>query len=295
MNKVYLICDESKSKGFSDNDETFEGEFGVFAGYLLDNENFGKIEFESQKIHSKYSQSDKKIHITDLEKSKMEELRNDVFNLLSENKINCVFEAISVKGYKRSHDAMIETEKEFAADLIHKYSFSKNNKSERLHSDLFEGIFSKAIAYFIDKLNDKFSMTIITDMIDEPVRKEFEQKAKEFLTPFPSTITEKRYNKIEKKPESIKTTFKTNEIESDDFSKIEFEIVSEDNSLTLIADVLANSLSYYILQEVILNADINLNSKNAINKYPIKQLFYGLSSDTNINIVSDEIFGRKNY
>ena len=43
MNEIYLICDESGSKGFSDNDEQFDGDFGLFAGYFLNQSNIQKM------------------------------------------------------------------------------------------------------------------------------------------------------------------------------------------------------------------------------------------------------------
>lgn len=295
MKKTYLICDESGAKGFSDNDEKFEGEFGIFAGYLVTEENFEKMKSEFQCIYEKYETDTGKLHITDLEKTNQENLRNEVFAILISNDIPIVYEAISVRGYKINSDMLSKLKNDNIEKLKDDFSFSKNIDLTRLHSDLFEGIFGKFIAHSIDTFgeNEEIQLEVITDNIDKQLKKEFEGKAKELIAPFPSSSKVKAFDKNNKKPISKKIKFSSQQLDNDSISKIKFEIKVQDDALTLIADILANSLYYFIKQELNINVNINLNSNVAIAKYPLLKQIYGLSTKTNVNIVSDIIYRRE--
>jgi hypothetical protein len=87
MSKIYLICDESGSKGFSDNAEKFEGEFGLFAGYFLTEDNIGEMKIVFETIYKEYSGHDGKLHITDLDETEQRKLRTVVFE--GDCKMNC--------------------------------------------------------------------------------------------------------------------------------------------------------------------------------------------------------------
>ncbi|MFB9080171.1 hypothetical protein ACFFLS_12245 [Flavobacterium procerum] len=294
MNKIYLICDESGSKGFSDNKEKTVGEFGIFAGYFLNESNIESLKSEFKAIYDKYSTEDGKLHITDLKSSLQETLRNEVFECLKKNEVSCVFEAISVQGFNINFENTNEIRQEQINHLIDKFSFSKNSNAIRLHSELFQGLFGKAIAYYIDKYGDEnINLKVITDNIDNPLKIEFEQKANELIKPFPEIAKIKAYDKTKKEPIVKDLEFKSKELQADNISKTKFELIVDDNEFTLIADILANSLLYYIRQEVEKNHNINLNSLDAIKNHPLSNSFYGLSDESNINIVSDIIYGRK--
>ncbi len=295
MKKTYLICDESGAKGFSDNNEKFEGEFGIFAGYLLTDENFEQMKLEFQNIYEKYKTDNGKLHITDLEKTNQESLRNEVFEILVNNDITIVYEAISVRGYKINSEMLSKIKEDNIEKLNNDFSFSKNIELSRLHSDLFEGIFGKLIAHSMDTFgeDEEIQLEVITDNIDKQLKQEFELKAKELIAPFPSSLKVKAFDKKNKKPVSKEIKFSSPQLEDDSISKIKFEIKVQDDALTLIADILANSLCYFIKQELNNNVNINLNSKEAIIKYPLLKQIYGLSTETNVNIVSDIIYGRE--
>ena len=245
MNEIYLICDESGSKGFSDKDEMFEGEFGVFAGYFLNEKNFQQMLAIFESIYCKYPVKNGKLHITDLDKTLQEQLRADIFEIFIKNKIPCVYEAISVKGYKGAADRIADIKNESIKALNKNYSFSKNPHKDRLHSELFQAIFGKSIAYLLDFFANSKRIIVITDNIDAPLKKEFENKAIELIKPFLSGTEIKAFDKNKKRPVSKEMKFGSTELENDDISNIGFEINVEDNSLTLIADILANSIHYY--------------------------------------------------
>lgn len=294
MKKLYLICDESGAKGFSDNKEQSHGEFGIFAGYLIDESKIENSKIELKVIYDKYSTGDGKIHITDLESSLQENLRTEVFDWLEKNDISCAYEAISVQGFNSAYESLNAIKEVQVSSLSQKYSFSKNLDLDRLHSELFQGLFGKAIAFFIEKYGEEnINITVVTDKIDDKIKKEFMTKAKEIINPLLKDIKVKAFDKFKNIPVVKNIKFKSEQINNDNISKTNFEIIVEDNELTLIADIIANSLLYYIKQEIENNPDINLNSSIAIKNHPLLNLFYGLSEKRNANIVSDVIFKRK--
>lgn len=291
MEKLYFICDESGSKGFADNEEKFEGEYGVFAGYFLTEKNYESLKTQFKTIYNKYVIAGQKLHITDLAPENQENLRKEVFDCLHNENISCVYEAISVKGYNREFVNLTEIKKKQTEELTDKLSFSKNIEKERLHSELFQALLGKAIAYYIDTVGDEIDIQIITDNIDDSLKKEFELKAKELINPLDTPIKIKAFDKEKKQPIAKTMTF-TSEQLNDNISKTSFNIIIEDNELTLIADILANTVSHYLKKAVANNPNIVLNSKVAIQDHPLSTLFYGLSTDTVFNVVSDKIYGR---
>ena len=80
---IYLICDESGAKGYSDVSEAYPGETGVFAGYLVDQNQLSVIINRMTTIASKYFPNADKYHIANLPNEKKESLRREVFRNLS--------------------------------------------------------------------------------------------------------------------------------------------------------------------------------------------------------------------
>jgi hypothetical protein len=291
MDKLYFICDESGSKGFAENEEKFEGEYGVFAGYFLTDENYENLKKQFKTIYEKYVIAGHKLHITDLTPENQENLRKEVFECLQNENISCVYEAISVKGYNREFANLIEIKKKQTEELADKLTFSKNIEKDRLHSELFQALFGKAIAYYIDTIGDEADIQVITDNIDDSLKKEFEVKAKELINPLNAPIKIKAFDKEKKEPVAKTITFTSEEL-NDNISKTNFNIVVEDSELTLIADILANTVSYYLKKAVSENPNVVLNSKDAIQHHPLLTSFYGLSTDEFSYVVSDKIYGR---
>lgn len=279
MSKIFLICDESGAKGFSDNQEQHDGQFGIMAGYFLNDSNKDELTEKFGKIYSKYqSESQEKLHITDLTPEQQESLRNDVFDCFRENNIEYSYEAIYVQGYYESYETIRKITKKC---------------EERLHSELFQGLFGKSIAYFMSKYDDEnIEIEVVTDTIDDGIKKEFEQRMKELIKPFPFQKTLTSFDK--EKQEVKKYSLQMNcDFLNDEITKTKSDIKIIDNELTLIADVLVNSLHYYIKQNVHSDLSLELNSPKAITTFPISCLAYGLSTPQEPNIMSDRLFKRR--
>lgn len=292
MDKLYFICDESGAKGFADNKEKFAGEYGVFAGYFLTDKNYHNLKNQFKSIYDQYVTVEQKLHITDLTPENQENLRKAVFKCLQNENIPCVYEAISVKGYNRKFVTLTEIKTKQIEELSDKLSFSKNDNKGRLHSELFQALFGKAIAFYNDTIGNQIYIQIITDNVDNKLKKEFEVKAKELINPFEKPIVINAFDKIKKQPLSKTLIFSSEQL-NDNISKTNFNIDVVDNELTLVADILANTVSYFLKKAVAKNPNVVLNSKEAIQDHPLFTLFYGLSTDEFCYFVSDKTYGRE--
>jgi hypothetical protein len=105
MQSVTLVVDESGAKGFSDNREAVIGELGVIAGLLIPSKCVSRVETDISSIVSGLS-STGKLHITDLDLSAQQKLREELFSYLLGVSACCVYEAIYVEGLY-SHQQLV--------------------------------------------------------------------------------------------------------------------------------------------------------------------------------------------
>src|SRR4030088_1504695 len=92
---VVLACDESGAKGYADQDETFPGEVGVFAGILIpQQEREEQVRPIFQALCVSYRPASGKLHIADLPPEQQEALRADVFAAIKQAGLPCFWYAI---------------------------------------------------------------------------------------------------------------------------------------------------------------------------------------------------------
>ena len=246
--KIYLVCDESGAKGYSDKTEKYKGETGVFAGIFISEDKIESIRKKLNKIATSYF-TDEKWHITDLSDSKKESLRADIYKVIEDENLVCVYEAIHVEGFYAEHRRIDEIKNDSKTNVKSDIKISGNPKHDSLHVELFQGLFCKAIAYCIDTFGKNYELIFLSDNIDNPVLKSFKESAEE-VTNF--SLTEKIVTGFDtKKQEIVRWTMKiSSEIpKSYGFSDFEtaiyeIEIEPKNSGLTLVADILANSINY---------------------------------------------------
>jgi len=284
MSKLYLICDESEAKGFADNQEKFEGEFGVFAGYLLTDENYMRIESEIEHIVSFFTpKTGEKLHAAALSKDDRVLLEDKVFECFNRNKVSCVYVAVSVKGYHDVNKEIYDLGRkcvEYSAS--ERYSFSKNAVKDRLHSDLFQSLFAKTVEYHLHYLDGEIEIDVTIDRIDKRLKKEFCLKIREFINIL-NPITHHAFDKLKQFPVRGSIEFSNVSLSNDKVSKTKFTIDDDVNAMTIVADVIAHSVSRELKKSVQHNPDVLLNSVVALNNHPLLSLFYDLSSGDNFN------------
>ncbi len=275
MVKVYLIIDESGAKGYSNNKEKIEGEFGVMAGYLIKDNNIQKVKLFF-KEYFEYNTKSKKIHITDLSNNEQKNYRDKLYNLFINHKISWIYNAIYVNGF---------------------YNANENLSKELLHEELLKGVFTKAVSLVYDTYKDKnIHIEVITDTIDNTTLKKFNKCLNDFI----SISTNKNIERIHKKPnketqrsEEFKLTTKVKlDPNISIFESLTYNVQCENNSLTFVADVLANTTNHYLKERVNIDKDIVLNSLDAIKNHPLSHLVYGCNNNE-INLI--DIMFRRNY
>lgn len=294
MERMILVIDESGAKGYSDKRESYPGEVGVMAGFLIPDKHLKEVVNNLETIRQQYP-IDGKSHITDLDPTQQENLRNDIFNYFLKNRIPCIYEAIHVEGFFQQFQFTSSLIKKPKDQRRSKIKISGNERKELLHKQLFQGAFAKAIAFCMDFIGDKFLVSVITDEIDKGVEKKFNDAACELINFGKESIQEVTgydpdknkvvRGKIETKIDNAKEVI-------GDFSGVKFSIDVEDSALTLASDVIANSINYHFKQRTEDGTDIgaHLNTKNAILGHPLEALFYGLWDNSEINYFSDAIF-----
>lgn len=293
MDKAYFICDESGAKGYSENREKYEGEIGVIAGFIIPESYILEVRLELDLIRDKYL-TEGKLHITDLESKQQEQLRYDIFEYIIGKQIPCVYEAIHVEGFYENSKFLTGLIEEFKKSSHSKIKTSNNPRKELLQTELFQGAFGKAVAFCIDFINKETQLIIITDQIDYSIKKKYQSAAERLLSigEIESSKDITAFNSETKEILKGNITQTINDPHGvlGDFSGISFKIEIEDSSLTLAADVVANSLNYHFKNREGKLIGDSLHTVVAIKNHPLQSLIYGTWVENDIKYFSDAIY-----
>lgn len=292
MDEIFLVLDESGAKGYSNNPESEDGELGVMAGYLLPISHADKAEAALSAIRSKFLSGDK-LHITDLAPHQQEELRSDLFAYFTKVQAPWLYEAIYVQGFFEHAQLANQLSKEVHDSRRSNVKISWRENRDLLHAELFQGVFSKAVAFCLDNIGTKVKINIITDRTDAPIIKKFQSAADEFLgfasgstTPVTGFDTDSRsvlHGEVQSKIGA-----NTNAII--DLSGIEYSIKCEDSALTLAADVLVNSVNFHLKSFQKTSVGVELNDAKTIAGHPLEAFVYGTWSDTDLRYAMDAAY-----
>lgn len=272
INCIFVI-DESGSLGYSKNQEKFEGEFGLVAGYFLPFSTVQKANKAAKHFFAEFrKKDDEKIHITDLSPEEQSKLRNKVFEIFKCNNFIWLYDAISVQG-------MHEFYKDDDCDEKDKNNIYR--KKEKIHTKLFCSIILKALAVIKmdNKAAKKINMSVVSDRLNPREIKDIEQ---EFKNHYHYLLTTGQKEEIRKN-----FKYKTTVTGLDDFQFDELNININTNisDVTLVADVLANSAFHYLTQKIKENPDIDLNSKEAIKQHPLAHRVWGNQIESILDIM----------
>ena len=179
---VVLVCDESGAKGYADRDETCPGEVGVFAGILIPGDRLNAIQAQFDAIAKKYQTSPGKVHITDLTPEQQAQLRKEMFDLITQLQLPCFFEATHVAGF---HDYFRRLKKLSDTARAQRRSpvklSGKGPEPESLHVALFFGLYSKFLAFCMERDQRLLHLEVRTDQVDSPIFKNFQGSANSLL------------------------------------------------------------------------------------------------------------------
>ncbi|HIS53510.1 TPA: hypothetical protein IAA82_00985 [Candidatus Galligastranaerophilus gallistercoris] len=276
--KIYLICDESGCKGFSDKLTDTNQDIGVFAGYSIPEDKIEDFKLNINSIASKYANEDGKTHITDLSEQNQMLLRNELFNfVLSLKGFYFFYEAIHHNGFCKHH----KDNELFLKEHKHenpRFKTSENHSKYRLHTTLFQSLFTKNIAFLLDLNIKEFDIHVITDKIDVPIIKEFDRSIQDFLN-LESKTEYTGYDTIDKQVKRGSIEVKVEGIPDyrENLKNYCINIATEENeNLVLLADVLANSILYCLNKN---KENQFLNSRASLEEHPLYKCLYAPDID----------------
>lgn len=271
--KLYFICDESGAKGYEDNKEKNEGEIGVFAGYILPEERKEEIKEDMNKIIKKYN-SKGKFHITDLENP--EEFRKEIFNYIKTNEINFLYTAIYTQGFYNNYLKKKKLKEEAKENTNPNIRVTSKTPKESLHVELFVNLVLKAFAFGLE-YSDSPELEIKIDHVDKIILKSMKKRLGEDLKS--ETIKEvKAWDKDKK--EKLEGTITTKVTFNDCLDNVKYSIsLTDDENLTIIADVLANSILHYLKEKnKSENNFLDLNTTETFKEYDLSEFCFGCTS-----------------
>ncbi|MDR0788452.1 MAG: hypothetical protein LBG44_11410 [Gemmatimonadota bacterium] len=278
MPSVILVVDESGSKGFSDNRESVTGEFGVMAGLLIPAEYKSRVEVDVNYIASKFHFSGKR-HITTLRETDQKNLRKEIFDYLLSRSARWVYEAIYVEGMHSWQKNLSEFTDMQRADSQSRIKRSQNKRSASLHQELFTGVFGKSVEFCIDQLGRNVSVDVVTDRVDDSVLKLFDEAAQKVLHVGNWKQKVSGYNPDSQKVVKGVITLKvTKGMEHfGDLSGVKHSIAVSQSALTIVADVMVNSVHHHLRSLQSSKPGCALNTAEAIAGHPLASIVYGVA------------------
>ena len=297
---IILACDESGAKGYADQQESYPGEVGVFAGILVPEGLRPEAQSELHEIYRRYKPATGKLHIADLQPSQQQTLRRATYDTIKKLNLPCFWYAIHVAGLndwyltqKRLVDDARKRAQEINPNPRYKGG-SPRDHPPSMHEELFAGLYAHIIAFLEERRRKRVSIEVRTDQIDSPIVTNFEKICNRLLDNYPKT------HKVPGWDTQNKTTVETSvEFNVPDTSYIDLQIEVVDLTInpiplgdgyTLAADVLANSL-YYLFKHRDQSQLYNpLNEPNAIQNHPLAQNLAAFYDWGNGDIIEDRLY-----
>jgi len=296
MTCVHLVIDESGAKGYSDNNESKPGELGVMVGYLVPDEHITMVEDDFNALFADYH-SVNKMHITDLDPRSQDALRKSIFEYFAAKHIYWVYEAIYVQGYHDNFEQLNNIISKLRSSSESRIKVSWRKISESLHCELFSATFGKAVAVAVGLLGNDLQIKVTTDPVDMQILKRFENGAHRFLNVGkPKCRKVSGYDSEQKRVLSVEIR---SEVTSGldvlgDLSAVSFSVSSRVCSLTLAADILANSVHHHLMTTQGVSLGSALNAKEAIAGHPLETLVCGEWEVPDLRSFSDGAYAHPN-
>lgn len=283
MTKVFFYCDESGAKGYANQDEAFPGEVGIFAGIMIPEECIATAKSTFDQLAARYMPSSGKLHIADLSTKQQERLRNELFAEIKRNQFPCFWYAIHVAGLHAHHSNQTALLKQSAEELrlarggneprIKRGSSRENPAS--MHVELFSGLYSHLVAFLAERGQEGIDIKILTDQVDIPIIKRFEEVASDLLNNDPRVSKTTGFDTVEKKVVHGSVTSSVEWPPQLNFSPVVKSLsigtVHHSDGLVLAVDVLANSLNYLFKNRTSDILYAPLNCKDAVANHPLAE------------------------
>jgi hypothetical protein len=275
LTRIVVACDESGAKGYADRDEAYLGEVGLFAGLFMPAEMVAEVQPQFNALIDPYRKADGKLHITDLGPAEQESLRQEIFGLIRARHLPCFWEAVHVAGFHEVYKNHAAALAKIRAASRSPFKLSGNRgKPSSLHVVLFQGLYSKVLAFCMERERHRLDLEIRTDRVDPPILKAFEEAAATILDfgaklkrvtafdPATKTVVEKQI-RIAESPEELRLPVVV--------ERLNLTEVGDSDGLVVAADVLANSLNYLFKNRAANELFMPLNDPQAVAAHPLAQ------------------------
>ncbi|WP_164341932.1 hypothetical protein [Pseudomonas viridiflava] len=278
--RIFIYCDESGAKGYADQQETFPGETGVFAGILIPEQLHTDLAQKFNAIALKFKPALGKLHIADLPKEQKGALRKALFDEIQAANLPCFWYAIHVAGLNEFYSNQLQASRDHRAAMIARRTSPARVKTgsvreelPSMHVELFGGFYAHIAAFLLERDRKNVELVICTDQLDAPLVKQFQQIAVELLDTNPKVTIVTGYDTLKKKLVYRKISSTTEypaEMQIPEIiSSLNIQPVPEDNGLILAADVLANSLNYLFKKRTEAELYTSLNNREAVVRHPL--------------------------
>ncbi len=280
--KVNLLIDESGRLGYSDK-ETLDDDITVVAGVIIDPydlQKFSKVVYKIlDSISLDVADSNGKIHITDLPPNKMEYLREQIFNAIETFQLPLVFTSLLSK---KIHDKYSKNVKEHdllvASQAIKGISLNSNKTRfvESYQVQAFNYTYIKAVIFCLKNLNIPVELEVVTDRIDEEIVRLYKEKINEFHDigndkPMRGSRYIKGTGVVQKYEVTVKSAI-NDPMDSLIKNSIGF-LTQEPIVHSIVADVVANSVHYYLKESIASVSNGKFDELEAIKKHPLYERF----------------------
>jgi hypothetical protein len=273
LTHVILVCDESGAKGYAVANNLDTDEIGVFAGVMVPAELLPTVREEFDHIVSRYAPADNKLHITDLSREAQDALRNDTYELIRKHRLPCFYEAIHLAGFNNAHGPLVAAVEKARQARTSSVRMSENPvTAPSLHVTLFEGIFSKVVAFCMERQKSRLHVEVWTDNVDQPIALEFEKAARKLTDYSPTVNNVTGYDTETKKVRRgyVKVGPSQNAALPVSIEHFELKTIGDSNGLVVAADVLANSLHHLFKSRPDDERYTALNTPEAFARHPLQ-------------------------
>ncbi|ELR8747673.1 hypothetical protein ACFJZ3_004264 [Vibrio vulnificus] len=274
MIEVEFHCDEAGRLGYVDQPENYRGEFTLVAGIIVEKHNKDQLSHFCDYISKRFSSGkpNSKFHVTDLAGNR-EPLRNEVFSFLKSNNIPIVyganyFQALHLDYIKQKRitlDAVKDMKSE-GIDLSKNMSMFKKNAQ----AEAFFNFYTKAMGTLLQAFNQPILGLVKTDKIDGKIHESYVESIARYHSfnsrrPLKGSRHDSQTKAIDCFEVSVNVQI------DDPKSRILFESSGEveviDSNVSILSDVVANSLNHHLLGYVERSMCGALNGHEAIEGY----------------------------
>lgn len=278
--RVFVYCDESGAKGYADQQETFPGETGVFAGILIPEQRHACLSQKFDAIAQRFKPAQGKLHIADLPQEQKGALRQALFDEIQAANLPCFWYSIHVAGlneyYTKQREASRNRRVAMDAQRTSPARVKTGSVREELpsmHVELFAGLYAHIVAFLLERDRRDVELIVCTDQIDTPLAKQFHKIAAELLDTNTKITNVTGYDTMAKKvvhgKVSVTTHYPAEMKIPAIISSLNIQPVSGDNGLILAVDVLANSLNYLFKNRTEAELYAPLNNREAVMRHSL--------------------------